>query len=89
MAFQPPARALLTSRPRESWMPITRQEPRPLAADFPNRAASNYSLAETFGGWGEPAPRQEQPPHPQDRSGRPAGQRNAVLAIGGSLGSRQ
>ena len=59
MAFQPPARALLTSRPRESWMPITRQEPRPLAADFPNRAASDYSLAETFGGLGEPAPRQE------------------------------
>ena len=46
-------------------MPITRQEPRPLAADFPNRAASDYSLAETSAGWGEPVPRQQQTASPR------------------------
>ena len=36
-----------------------------MAADFPNRAASDYSLAETSAGWGEPVPRQQQTASPR------------------------
>ena len=68
-------------------MPITRQEPRPLAAYFPNRAASNYSLAETSAGWGEPVPRQKQTASPRkiEAGGRQTSEMPS-LAIGGSLG---